>query len=252
MMVGTQPCSFTAATRQRRLINLLPQKRRAERSDGNQLWLLALLAILLLEVAGLFVLQSFKEEERTKIAKEVQAVQAKIEAVKKTVADHENIKKQLEELRAREAAISQLQAGRTGPTAVMLELARLLTVGRGPMVDPDRLNELRSTNPGLVPNPTWDARRLWILEFAEIPSPMSAPAPAPAARPGGAVVMPERVRRVTLRGYARDGEDVSELAKRMQLSSYFENVVLLPAVREKQGQSGLDLVRWALEANLKY
>ena len=42
-------------------INLLPQKKRAERVQGSQLWLLVLLGVLLAEGGGLLVFHGFKK-----------------------------------------------------------------------------------------------------------------------------------------------------------------------------------------------
>ena len=55
-----------------------------------------------------------------------------------------------------------------------------------------------------------------------------------------------------LEGIARDGEDVSELARRMSLSSYFYDIRLLPAKKERDTATGLDLVRFQLEASVRY
>jgi len=57
---------------------------------------------------------------------------------------------------------------------------------------------------------------------------------------------------VRLTGRARDGEDVSELARRMGLSSFFEDVRLLPAKKIKSKDNGLDLVQFQLEAKARY
>jgi type IV pilus assembly protein PilN len=111
---------------------------------------------------------------------------------------------------------------------VLLELARILTPGRGPSVDPDKLSQLRRENPLAVFNPAWDARRLWLTNFIE------------------------EQRKVRLEGIARDGEDVSEVARRMSLSSYFYDVRLLPAKKERDTATGLDLVRFQLEASVRY
>ena len=69
----------------------------------------------------------------------------------------------------------------------------------------DPADPLRKDNPLAVYNPAWDARRLWLTKFVE------------------------QQRKVRLEGIARDGEDVSELARRMGLSSFFYEVRLLPA-----------------------
>ena len=155
-------------------------------------------------------------------------LETQIEQSKSAVKNHNDVKAQLERLRAREDAIAKLQSARTGPTAVLLELARILTPGRGPSVDPDRLNQLRRDNPLAVYNPGWDARRLWLTRYVEA------------------------TRLVRLEGTARDGEDVSELARRMSLSSYFADVKLLPAKKVRANDVGMDLVQFQLEAKARY
>jgi type IV pilus assembly protein PilN len=203
-------------------INLLAQKKRAERSEGSQVWLAVVMVIVLAEVAGLFVYHGFKAEELADQQRKNAELTSQIEQAKKNVANHAQIKADLALLRARETAIEKLQSARSGPTAVLLELSRILTPGRGPSVDPDRLAQLRRDNPLSVYNPTWDSRRLNITSFVEAQ------------------------RKVKLDGVARDGEDVSELARRLNLSRLFYDVILLPATREK------DIVKFSLEAKVRY
>lgn len=210
-------------------INLLPQKRkRAERSEASQLWLAVVMVLLLAEVAGLFVFHGFKSEELADQQRKNAALQGQIDQSRRSVANHAEVTAKLAQLRAREEAIAKLQSARSGPTAVLLELARIMTPGRGPSVDPDRLAQLRRDNPLAVFNPTWDARRLWLLRFVE------------------------EQRKVRLEGLARDGEDVSELARRMNLSSYFSDVKLLPAKRQIDQKTGIELVNFSLEAKVNY
>jgi len=210
-------------------VNLLPQKRRTEaRPESRQLWLVAVMVAFLAEVAALFVFHGFKNEELADQKRKNSELEAQIEQSKKTVANHPDVKKRLEELRAREAAIGKLQSARTGPTAVLLELVRIVTPGRGPSVAPDRLSQLRRENPLAVYNANWDPRRLEITSFAE------------------------SARRVKLEGTALDGEDVSELARRLNLSDYFSNVVLLPGKQEKGKDTVANVVRFSLEAQVKY
>ena len=211
-------------------INLLPKtKGRARRSDsGSQLWLVAILVAFLLEAGLLFVFHGLKAEELAAQRRTNAELEAQIERSNKAVKDHPRVKKELEQFRAREAAIGKLKSARTGPTAVMLELARLVTPGRGPSVDPGHLAQVRKENPLAVYNSSWDARRLWLTRFVE------------------------QQRKVRLEGLARDGEDVSELARRMNLSSYFHNIRLLPAKKEKDNDTGMELVRFQLEAEVKY
>jgi type IV pilus assembly protein PilN len=195
-------------------INLLPQKRRAEQREGSQLWLVAGLLLVAIEAVGLFTFHSFKQQELEAKERQNRVLGTQIAEVVDKVKNHAEVKAQLATLRAREDAIAKLQSARSGPAAMLLELARLLTPGRGPSVDPD--------------NPSWDARRLWLVKFVE------------------------EQRGVRLEGFARDGEDVSELAKRMNLSSYFYDVKLLPAKKQIDNETKLEVVGFQLEAKVRY
>jgi len=210
-------------------VNLLPQKRRTEvKADKRQLWLVAVMVGLLAEIAGLFVFHGFKHEELEDQRRANAELESQIDQSKKSVQNHPEVKKKLDELRAREAAIAKLQSARTGPTAILLELTHILTPGRGPSVAPDKLSQLRRENPLAVFNVNWDPRRLEIKSFAE------------------------SARRVKLDGTAQDGEDVSELARRLNLSDYFSNVVLLPGKQEKDKDTNLPVIHFSLEAQARY
>lgn len=203
-------------------INLLAQKKRAERSEGSQVWLAVVMVVVLVEVAALFLLHSLKAQELSDQQRKNAELTSQIEQAKRNVANHDQVKAELNLLRARETAIQKLQSARSGPTAILMELARVLTPGRGPSVDPDRLAQLKRDNPLSVFNPNWDSRRLWISGYLEAQ------------------------RKLKIEGTARDGEDVSELARRLNLSSYFYDVKLLPAVRE------IDVVKFSIEAKVRY
>jgi len=203
-------------------INLLAQKKRAERSDGSQVWLAVVMVVVLAEVAALFLFHSIKAEELADQKRKNAELNSQIDQAKKNVANHAQVKADLAQLRAREAAIQKLQSARSGPTAALLERARILTPGRGPSVDPDRLAQLRRDNPLSVFNPNWDARRLSVTSFVEAQ------------------------RKLKIDGIARDGEDVSELARRLNLSAFFYDVTLLPATRDAEA------VKFSVEAKVRY
>jgi len=210
-------------------VNLLPQKREIKRTTGdaaNQSWLLAVLGVVVVEIIGLFLFHQVKREELAKQTRANAELTSQIDQIKKAVANHADVKAQLEVLRAREDAIAKLQQARSGPTAVMLEVSRVLTNGRGPTVDPDVLAQLRRDNPTSVYNPSWDPRRLWLTSFTEAD------------------------RLVKIDGLARDGDDVSELARRLSLSVYFADVKLLPA--SKTTDSGLEVIKFQLQAKARY
>lgn len=209
-------------------INLLPQKREIRTAETDQRWLIALLGAVLVEVVVILLFHQMKREELAKQIRANQEITVQIDQIKKSIANHSDIKAQLENLRLREDAISKLMSARTGPTAVLLELSQMLTPGRGPTTDQDVLAQLRKDNPTAVYNPGWDARRLWITAYQDM----------------------ERV--VKIDGLARDGDDVSELARRLTLSTYFGDVRLMPASKLFDAESKTDVIRFQLQAKAKY
>ncbi len=208
-------------------INLLPHKREARR-DSGQGWLIAVMLVVAAEIVVLGLYHQFKLQELAKQKQINSELTNQISEIQSTVKNHAEVKKKLEVLRAREEAIGKLQSARSGPTAVLLELSRLLTVGRGPSISPEELMQKKKDNPQDVHNVSWDARRLWILSFKE------------------------NQRVVKLEGFAHDGEDVSELARRMSLSKYFQDVMLLPAKQQVDADSKLNVVKFQLQAKVRY
>jgi type IV pilus assembly protein PilN len=212
-------------------VNLLPHavERRAA-PETSQAWLVLVLLVVAAEVAGLFFFHQTKEDELAAATAEVNKIQTQISDINARVKNHANIKQELDSLRQREDAIAKLQNGRKGPTAVLLELSRILTRGKGPTVDPDKMEQLRSENPLAVFNPAWDTKRLWITNYDE------------------------DQRAVRVEGIARDASDVSEFAQRLRLSQYFEGVELKDGgdKRASTKSDEAELVKFALLVKVNY
>jgi type IV pilus assembly protein PilN len=211
-------------------INLLPEKRAAARRGGaeGQTWIFVILGVLAVEIICLVLVQNSKGDDLAKLQKRNQEIQANIDDIKRQISNRDEIKNELKDLRDREDAIQKLESARTGPTSVMLELSHILTPGRMPTVDRDKLEQLRRDNPTAVPNLNWDARRLWLLTYDEVD------------------------RNVKLSGLARDGEDVSEFLRRLSLSDFFYDVKMLPASKTTEGANHVELVRFELSAKVRY
>jgi type IV pilus assembly protein PilN len=220
-------------------VNLLPQKKDTKRGavggglgitvgEGGQAWLLIVAGVLVLEIVGLILFHKSKQDDLDRIVHKNQQVESSINEIEKQISNHAQIKAELKELKDREDAISKLQAARTGPTSTMLELSHVLTAGRGPTADRDKIEQLKRDNPGAVPNLNWDPRRLWLTNYAE------------------------NDRTVRLTGLARDGEDVSEFLRRLALSDFFFDVRLLPAQKTVDPVTHLELVKFELSAKVRY
>jgi type IV pilus assembly protein PilN len=219
-------------------VNLLPQKKRAERSaggaaesSGGQRWLLVVLGVVLLEIIGfLFFHQTKTKDLQTQMAKNAE-LDGQIATIRQLVVQHEQVKKDLLLLKDREQAIQKLEGARTGPTAAMLELSRMLTPGKGPTVDPDRFQQQTKNNPLQAINPSWDPHRVWLGSFKE------------------------KGRVVEVTGFARDSTDVSELAYRLKASSYFYDVKLLPGRKDAAGPKSAEnvsVVAFGMQLKVRY
>jgi type IV pilus assembly protein PilN len=213
-------------------INLLPEKRAVGRkqpgAEPQQTWLLGVLSAVVATIVVCLFVQKLKQDQLAEILAANGRTQEEIDAIKRQTANHAEIKARLKELRDREDAIQKLQSARTGPTSTLLELAHLLTPDRGPTLDRDKLEQLKRDRPAEVYNPNWDARRLWLSSYTEV----------------------DRV--VRMGGLARDGEDVSEVERRLKLSDYFADVKLLPGNKILDPTSHQELFQFQLSAKVKY
>ncbi|MBV9946647.1 MAG: PilN domain-containing protein [Myxococcales bacterium] len=213
-------------------VNLLPDKKQTARrmasAEPTQLWLVAVLGAFVATVIVCLFVQKVKQDELREILAENGRTQGQIDTIKRQIADHDQIKARLKELRDREEAIQKLEAARTGPTSTLLELSHLLTSGRGPTADRDKIEQLKREDPAEVYNANWDPRRLWLTSYQEA------------------------ARTVKLAGLARDGEDVSELQRRLKISDYFSDVKLLPGNKIVDPQTHQELFRFELSAKVRY
>jgi type IV pilus assembly protein PilN len=212
-------------------VNLLPHAvERRSAPETSQAWLVLVLLVVAAEVAGLFFFHQTKVDELDAATAEVNRIQTQITDINARVQNHDKIKEELEALRQREDAIAKLQSGRKGPTAVLLEVSRILTRGKGPTVDQEKLEQLRAENPLAVFNPAWDTKRLWLTNYDE------------------------EQRAVRVEGVARDASDVSEFAQRLRLSQYFESVELKDGGDKSATRKGdeAELVKFALQVKVNY
>ncbi len=191
-------------------INLIPQKVSPKEARGQQV-LVLILAIWIATGGGLyyhyrFVLDTSSIEKNRGIIQEnnrkIGALQAQLSQFK--VLPEAEKQKFKAEYQKRVDTVGRIEKVRSNPVFVLLELARIVSVGQLPTVTaPDARQEL-DTN--------WD------------PSPMFF------------TKLDEKDRFLTLEGVARSHYDVSELARRMRVSAYFRNPEILEAKVQAVGQ----------------
>jgi len=195
-------------------INLLPIKQDRRREAGRNQILIGVL-VLVLEVAGLALLYFDASADVDAQKNANQTIQAKVKRIEKQVQDHKQILNEIEEYEKRQEAIDSLEAARTGPVYVMLEISNVLSKSGRPHLDHDRYQEMIQTNPAIGFDENWDYRRLWLDTFQE----------------------KDRLVRITGQGLTH--EDVAEFIRRINLSDFFTNSELV--------STNLDLPKIAME-----
>jgi len=211
-------------------INLLPgaRKQTGASSGGTQGWVIAyLVASALLVVVLVFVYLSKNRELNEQLAQN-QALQREISDLEAQSANIEEVRSELQLSRQLETVVNDLQRARYGPTAVLMELSRLLSAGGGPTVDPQRLEEVRRQNPLAAFNPAWDPRRLWVNSLIE------------------------EERQCTITGAGRTNEDIAEFLRRLTLSERFENIELVRTQGHEDTDTHLVFINFELTAGVIY
>ncbi|MFT3922367.1 MAG: PilN domain-containing protein [Myxococcales bacterium] len=185
-------------------INLLPQAKRKEAaSTGTHVWgYVYFAAVFAWCIALAFVYFSLSSDLDQALAQNVDLEQ-QIQKVKGQSGNLQELQKQLDQSKKLEEVINGLLSARQGPSRMLLELSAILSPGRGPTVDQQKLDELRKTNPEAGFTPGWDTRRLWITGFQE------------------------NGRSCQIKGAGRNNEDIAEFLRRLTLSRLFESVVLV-------------------------
>jgi type IV pilus assembly protein PilN len=212
-------------------INLLPQaKRQTGEGVGLAVWGYAyLVATAVWCIALAFVYFSLSSDRDQALAQNKE-IERQIKKIKEESGDLEKLQKDLDQSKQLEDVVKDLLAARAGPARMLLELSAILSPGKGPTVDPKKLEELRKVNPDANFTPGWDTNRLWIDGFNE---------------EGG---------KCEMTGAGRNNEDIAEFLRRLTLSDVFDNVVLVRtgASGGKKGNAALSLVAFELTCKVRY
>ncbi len=213
-------------------INLLPRsqgRRGAPSTQAASYLLIGVVGTLVALVGALFLFHASQRSDLDAARNANTQLQGQIDAIKSRVSDHQKVLDELSEIHRREEAIEHLQAARTGPTSMLVEMSNILSPGGHPTADPDRVEHLRSTGQGdQLWSASWDPHRVWLTNFEE------------------------ENRNVKISGEGRTPDDVGELMRRLNLSLYFQNVRLDRTEATTQNDTHLSVQRFTINARVRY
>lgn len=209
-------------------INLLPEKRtKSSPTAGTQVWGYVYGAASLVWCVALAFVYFSLVSDRDQALAQNSEIERQIAKVKEQSGNLDELSKELEKSKQIEGVVKSLKDARQGPARMLLELSAILSPGRGPTIDPAKLEELRKSNPEGGMTAGWDTRRLWITGFEE------------------------RARACRIVGNARNNEDIAEFLRRLALSRVFDDVVLVRTGLPRAG-SGEAAVAFELTCKVRY
>jgi len=210
-------------------INLLSEgKRRTRGGGGEQLWIAAVVLVVVGWIGGLAGLYIMKSNELEEKQARNAALQRKVDELRAGSKGLEEVREKLRRSKELETVVGELNKARTGPVRVLMEISAILSKGRGPTVDPVALEKMRRDNPRAGFTRGWDARRLWLTAFDE------------------------EHRQCRIKGMGRTNEDVAEFLQRLALSELFEEVTLEKTRAEDLKAGELPAIAFELSAKVRY
>jgi type IV pilus assembly protein PilN len=213
-------------------INLLPDARHTGRGGAaadTTLWAGIYLVAAVVLIGALTLIHLGRASELDERVRANAELQSQVEGLQRQTAGMTALQAQLEESDRVRGIIEELQRRRTGPARLLLELRNILSDGRGPTIDAERLETLRRENPNAGFDPAWDVRRLSLIRFTE--------------EQGSCAIS----------GTARTNKDVAEFLRRISLSNLFEDVVLARTeIAQSLGPDGKPLINFELSCRVGY
>jgi len=212
-------------------INLLPSEKGRARNAAagvSNLLVIGVAGSLVLLLGGLFLFHATQQGQVDELRARNTQTQGEIDAIKSRVADHQKILDELSEIRRREEAIEQLQAARTGPMSMLVEISKVLTPRGTPTADPEEIERLRNRDPSRLWSNAWEPQRLWLSTFEE------------------------ENRNVKISGEGRTNDDVSEFMTRLQLSLFFQNVRLERTEASSNADTKIPVQKFTITGRVRY
>ena len=209
-------------------INLFPAKPVKKKGKAGLVDALVFMLVVVVCTAIIWIVNGWMNEKIDVQSRANNLKKMKIESIRQEIKDHNEIKRQLTEIEAREKIIQELMAARTGPVQMLVELMGILSAGKGPSIRSDEYKEMLKRDPTSGYNPEWDTRRLWVSSFDE------------------------KDRTVIIKGEAMSNEDVGEFLRRLKISNYFYDEELIKTKTEKVANSSATVIQFELKCKIRY
>lgn len=209
-------------------INLLPQRKPKRQSDaGSRDILIGLLAIIVVGGALFFFVQKPKMDELDKQKASNADFESELAVRKKKIADLPKLEKAVAGIAVRGESIQMLIDARAVPAHMLHELGEILTPGRLPTMTKEMAERVKKELSYQFRD-DWDPKHIWITDLSETKGVF------------------------TLSGGAESDGDVAQLAKRMQASTYFQEVTPTGGEKVTDKETNLTYYTFTIKGKVVY
>lgn len=214
-------------------INLLPQRKPKRQAEPGQKDLaLGMLALVALGAGVFFGLHRPYKNKLDNLEDANQSLRSTVKRQEATIEGPPTIaelRDSVQKANDQKATIDKLQAARAVPAHMLHELGEILTPGHMPTMLPEIANQvLDPKNETYRIDPLWNAQHVWITRLAENKG------------------------EFVLEGGAESDADVTQLAKRLQASVFFENVNPKGGARITDKDTGITYYTFSISGKVVY
>ena len=212
-------------------INLLPQKRARNRPAHAAASTRPLVVgVIALVAAGAVVAVFVDGPKRSKLAELAESnrqLQSDIQSKTKQLVGYAALKKDADEADERYKSIRRLLSAKVVPAHVLHELGEILTANKYPTMTED-MTKRSGSDPNKRFQADWDASHIWLSGFTDTAGVFK------------------------LEGGAQSESDITQLAKRIDASIYFTDVIPAGAERVADNQTGTNYYRFTITGKVAY
>ncbi len=208
-------------------INLLPQRRSRKVDKGQQSLMLGLLIVIAAGALLFFLVHRPLRGEIEELERTSARLRADNSRLEKNVQGFDELEKAVQAAKERSGSILTLSKARAVPAHMLWELSQILTTSRAPTMT-QQMAERVEQDPNRELASDWDPKHVWVTSFTE------------------------KQGEFKLEGGAQSDGDMTQLAKRLQASVYFDNVIPEGGIEASDKNSGITFYRFTISGRVVY
>ena len=208
-------------------INLLPQRRSRSVDRGQQSLLVGIFTLVGAGVLVLLLVHRPLQEDVDGLQRTNVRLKADNDRMEKKLKGFDELEAAVQAAKERSQSILTLSRARAVPAHLLWELSQILSSGRTPTMT-EEMAERVERDPNRELAPDWDPKHVWVTSFDE------------------------KEGTFRLEGGAQSDGDMTQLAKRLQASVYFDDVIPEGGAETADKSSGITYYKFTISGRVVY